>query len=82
MSREKQIELKPCPFCGGEGELTEHWEPIGMGANVRQFYVRCKSCCAHGGMADEMFENGDLRAKAIERWDRRADNEPSNKDDM
>lgn len=82
MSKEKQIELKPCPFCGGEGKLNEHWESAGMGANAREFYVSCKSCRAHGGMASEFFENGDLRAKAIERWNRRADNEPSNKDDM
>ena len=67
--------LKPCPFCGGQGEITEHWESIGMGANVRQYYVCCESCGARGGMADEYFENGNLRNKAINRWNRRADNE-------
>lgn len=67
-------ELKPCPFCGGEGKLRNHWESIGMGANVEQFYVRCEDCGSCGGVIDEMFFKGDLKSMAIKAWNRRAEN--------
>lgn len=71
----KETKLKPCPFCGGKAEITNHTECAGHGMYIPQCYVRCVKCNAHGGTADGYFDNGDLKALAIERWNRRADNE-------
>lgn len=52
--------LKPCPFCGGEAYI----EIICNGL----VEVRCKGCYAS---VPAKYQN-----KAVERWNRRADNEP------
>lgn len=42
------VKLKPCPFCGGEAGAMEHTEVIGQGACVKEYYVQCLECGAHG----------------------------------
>lgn len=60
--------LKPCPFCGGKAQL-EH-ELKGNGYS----YVHCLKCGLHSVMFMRCFEeSSDL--KAVEYWNRRADNE-------
>ncbi len=55
-----EIELKPCPFCGGKNVcLTEHAAVI--------VFVQCDDCCA-------TFPHFDSKEEAIEAWNRRADN--------
>ena len=74
------ITLKPCPFCGGEAEVTTRdVEPQGdqwYGKNIQTFVI-CTNCGAclfddyfHDGFADEH--------EAIAAWNRRAqpENEP------
>jgi len=51
----KKTELKPCPFCGGFGQVT-----IDMFAA----YVNCNDCNACSGDCDTEKE-------AIEAWNRR-----------
>lgn len=61
---DKQIELKPCPFCGGEAELqSEPWSAV-ICANCRAM----SHCFPHSGKysSDE---------KAIEAWNRRVDDD-------
>lgn len=58
------IELKPCPFCGGEGMI---------GAKYRYHYptyfiVVCRKCGA-------MAHCGKTREEAAKKWNRRADND-------
>ena len=51
-------ELKPCPFCGGEADLT-HYEIDG-------YLALCTKC-------DAMIENWfEAKEAAIEAWNRRA----------
>ena len=57
MSKAKTArELKPCPFCGGEGELQE--------SGVPQFWhVVCLGCFVHGPMV--------YKKLAIQAWNKR-----------
>ena len=68
------LELKPCPFCGGEAEWVE--TPTNY-----VHYVRCKKCNAMVGRTTRTqdyrrrklwFENA---TGAIEAWNRRVNDE-------
>jgi hypothetical protein len=66
------IKLKPCPFCGGIGELKRQSECFGHGLYVEQIYVCCTKCGARGGIAYSWSDdNKRLADIAIERWERR-----------
>ena len=58
-------ELKPCPFCGGEGCLQRH-DFVGY---TDTFGVVCLDC----GCETRQFY--DTKKDAIEAWNRRADDE-------
>ena len=58
-------ELKPCPFCGGEGCVQEHVF-IGL---TSTFGVVCLDCCC------ETRQFYYTKEDAIEAWNRRADDE-------
>lgn len=63
-----EIELKPCPFCGGEAHLFA-METIGTGV---AYFVRCvgnKSKCA-GPIRTKYC---DTEERAVEVWNRRAE---------
>ena len=55
------IELKPCPFCGGRGKL-EKTGPL--------IYVKCQICGACGSTA-AISEEYCANDKAAEKWNRR-----------
>ena len=58
------IELKRCPFCGGEAELTH-----GFCGDMTS-YIYCKEC--HAGVEQVRF-SGEYAADEVvaERWNRR-----------
>lgn len=56
---EYKVELKPCPFCGGEAKRSHQW--TNSGSNP---VVRCKQC----GAMTELCKTGD---EAIGAWNRR-----------
>ena len=58
-----KTELKPCPFCGSAVCEENIWEHSGGG----YYQVQCENC---GSMTDFVFG----RDKAIEAWNRRAEN--------
>ena len=61
------IDLKPCPFCGGEAVLNDfECERICS-------YVKCRECGAESGLV-KMSAEYSSDGKAVERWNRRADN--------
>lgn len=61
-----KIELKPCPFCGGLGVLNNE--------NNRVFsFVKCVQCGAESGLVKVSAEYC-ADEKAVENWNRRADN--------
>lgn len=52
--------LKPCPFCGGEGDIAEG-QSYGF---ARQY----QSCCRYCGVTLDVF---DTLEEAVEAWNRR-----------
>ncbi len=61
------VELKPCPFCGGEAEVcsTDSWnEGLYHPEEVYgKFYMRCKGACLRLGITAQTV---------IAAWNRRA----------
>ena len=57
--------LKPCPFCGGEGEIKRYY--IKGTANCSHYYIQCKQCRA----AVKNTSGYRKIQKAINAWNRR-----------
>ena len=58
------LDLKPCPFCGGEAILTKHHNRF-----TDWWIVSCPICHISQTGSDYEFS-----FEAIEAWNRRADN--------
>lgn len=64
-------ELKPCPFCGCDGKVVTG---ITSGVPRRATdYVRCVECGASAELFYDIACDGSFVFKAIEAWDRGAD---------
>ena len=57
------LDLKPCPFCGGRVEMVGH-------NNGSPFVIICENCSLEFGV-----EKNYLSYQVIEAWNRRANNE-------
>lgn len=61
------IELKPCPFCGGEGSIN--LERHGFASAI----VECTTCYSEGPLASDPSKTGNQNAvDAITAWNRRS----------
>lgn len=58
------VELKPCPFCGGEAFMHEYYYPD-FGET---YYVRCEKC-------DTESAEYEARATAVMAWNGRTESE-------
>jgi Lar family restriction alleviation protein len=67
------IELKPCPFCGGEAEYV-YCSNMMLIPTLRQVAVQCKECGVATAVVDASTEYC-AKDKATEVWNRRADND-------
>lgn len=62
-------ELKPCPFCGGDGSFT-------IDTVEKTVYGSCWTCGARGSGVwyKEDYPSVEEVKKAVRAWNRRADN--------
>ena len=64
----KEIELKPCPFCGSKEKTIYSYDPYdGYQGNCTHHCVRCDKCGAT--VKDSVFEN------AVNKWESRTNNQ-------
>lgn len=76
---QKQVKLKPCPFCGGEATLNFEGHRNGEPVRVRYIYIRCEECymgTAHcrAKLPDQLGMDGDYDEKVkmiTTLWNRR-----------
>ena len=78
-------ELKPCPFCGGKAGIEQTaYGTTELNSCKLSFSIRCVKCgatapTAYGYIAIKLAEDGELtawhddRTRAVEAWNRRAD---------
>lgn len=66
-------ELKHCPFCGGEAKLVKDMRYPGNSQGIDAWHVTCPNWdCVIYGVDKTYFRR---RYKAIEAWNRRANDE-------
>lgn len=74
---DKQIELKPCPFCGNKNIKIY---PLGykndglMKKVIGRFEFVCEDCCTSRAIGEFGKDNEESKFKAIETWNRRVNN--------
>ena len=68
-------ELKPCPFCGGRGQIESEYETIGHGDGDTFYFVVCQCCGARtkpiGRLEAEGTETKKLVSKVL--WEMRVE---------
>ena len=83
------MELKPCPFCGGEAVVAWAHPPFMLKRLHNRFiFAGCKKCHVSTPLFNARNKTGsplineahtkDAKKKAIEAWNRRATDESSN----
>lgn len=79
----KEIELKPCPFCGGEANFKRKSNLSGNSEVGFDFTIKCSECDIEIprtyrvtfilGVRGKIITIIDERQKAMDDWNRRAD---------
>lgn len=68
----KVVELKPCPFCGGEAELTSKKDSWGQGLCVDDYFVKCTVCeCTSKHASDYRKTVTECKTEVVDAWNRR-----------
>lgn len=73
------IDLKPCPFCGGRAKMMMAITPVSIQANSPAVFVQCTECCAEmHKIINPYTDYTSLERKAkelAEKWNRRCGDE-------
>lgn len=68
----KVVELKPCPFCGGEAKLTSKKDSWGQGLCVDEYFVKCTVCeCTSKHASDYRKTVTECKTEVVDAWNRR-----------
>ena len=66
------LELKPCPFCGGEATFEVERECFGHGEYHNKHFVKCKECGAKSPSQFEyLIDTDDCKVIVKNKWNRR-----------
>lgn len=71
----KEVELLPCPFCGGEDLRVKTDNEMYMGYGGMRAVVMCNTCRAQGGIAETEWYGSKAKTGAIKLWNRRSKRE-------
>ena len=80
---DKQIELKPCPFCGGNATVQAEHKSLPFSEEENFYYVCCTNCGCRPFVVSEIclyyksdyeIRRKNLIEKVIEKWNRRVNN--------
>lgn len=68
----KVVELKPCPFCGGEAKLISKKDSCGHGLCVDEYFVKCTVCESTGKSASDYRKTAaECKTEVVDAWNRR-----------
>lgn len=67
------IELKRCPFCGGEADV--YTTEANFIPKTGKAFCYCKKCRSCGESFEDTEHNGKFVFKAIKAWNKRAGND-------
>lgn len=71
----RKIELKPCPFCGGEAKIESL--PPDEQYETTSYYISCYDCgssTSFGYIYVDKTARECTKKETIDKWNRRADN--------
>ena len=65
--------LKRCPFCGGHAAISPVYAEGGKYKGYYTVFCTNELGCSAAVVGDDDLDEGEAKASAIERWNRRAD---------
>jgi C4-type Zn-finger protein len=81
--KEKQIKLKPCPFCGGKAKLVKYSQELPFSEEINYFEIACTKCGIRPYHTEQvnLYYKSDwkeieekLICEVSEKWNRRINN--------
>lgn len=72
----RTVDLKPCPFCGGEAKIEKRYDT--KTGEVNTISIHCNKCSAGFTKIKCWWIKEDLEAKSVKLWNLRVGEEEKN----